>query len=153
MTTRSELLWASNNEYRKRLSLLMGHFRLLSKILEAQPQDVGPLPQIWDILEDIDADQHNWRHTYYYREDGLTKRRIVTDPDAIENALFTFSRMMNKHLRHYDALLSLINSIPRPEPTLTRVINDGDLWDMCLEELASLAQFDTFVQEHTESNR
>ncbi|MBN2472733.1 MAG: hypothetical protein JXN59_18565 [Anaerolineae bacterium] len=152
METTSEALWEINNEYRKRLSLLMGHMQLLEQLLRAQgaaePALRAAIRRIRAALEDIDADHHNWRHTYYYREPAhMDRRRMVDDPAAVLAALETFARMLDGHLQAFSDIRATMRSLPRPPETLTRVIKGGDLWGMCLEEIETLAAFDRFVAD------
>lgn len=150
--TKVEALWELNNEYRKQLSLLMGHMNLLEQLLKmqdnAEPALRAAIRHIRAILEDIDADHHNWRHTHFYQaETGATRRRMVDTPEAVLKALQIFSIMLGKHLRSFDAIAAMMADLPQPDPTLTRVIKGGDLWEMCLEELETLATFDAFMHE------
>ena len=127
MANLSEALWDINNEYRKRLSLLMGHMRLLEQIIKiksgSEPGLRAAIRRVRATLEEIDADHHDWRHTYFYREpeDGR-KRRMVVDPDAVQLALRTFSGMLSEHLNHFDTIAQTMADLPRPDPSLTRVI-------------------------------
>lgn len=147
-----DALWEINNEYRKRLSLLMGHMKLLEQLLlmqdHAEPALRAAVRHIRATLEDIDADHHEWRHTYFYRlPEDAEKRRMVTDPAAVRGALETFSKMLSAHLRHYDDISGALNDLPRPDPSLTRVIRGNDLWQMCLDGVESLASYDAFVHD------
>ncbi len=147
MATASEVLWEINNEYRKRLSLLMGHMQLLEQLLKAQgsaePALRAAIRRIRAALEDIDADHHNWRHTYYYRETAaMERRRMVDHPAAVQTALETFATMLRGHLPRFADIRATMHALPRPSAALTRVIRGGDLWEMCLEEIEVLAAFD-----------
>ncbi len=148
----NEALWEINNEYRKRLSLLMGHMKLLEHLLHMQgnvePALQAAIRRVRVTLEDIDADHHEWRHAYYYQvPDGGHKRRMVSHPQAVQLALQTFSAMLSEHLAALNAIAATVRGLPRPAPSLTRVIKGGDLWQMCLEGLESLATYDQFVRD------
>ncbi|MFC1959757.1 hypothetical protein ACFLYO_03500 [Chloroflexota bacterium] len=150
--SKAEALWEINNEYRKRLSLLMGHMNLLEQILKmqdnAEPALRAAIRHIRATLEDIDADHHNWRHTHFYQpEEGSARRRMVDADAAIMKALQTFTVTLSSHLRHFDAIAETMAAMPQPDPALTRVIKGGNLWDMCLNELEALAAFDVFVHD------
>ncbi len=152
MGSRSEALWEINNEYRKRLSLLMGHMKLLEELLKmqgsAEPALRATIRRIRATLEEIDADQHEWRHRYFYMQpEGEYKRRMVADPDAVDLALRTFADMFDSHARLFADIALVVRDLPRPDPTLTRVIKGNDLWTMCQEGVADLAAYDRFVQE------
>lgn len=147
MGTASEALWEINNEYRKRLSLLMGHMQLLEQLLKtqgsAEPALRAAIRRIRAALEDIDADHHNWRHTYYYRESAdMERRRMVDHPAAVQAALETFAAMLRGHQPQFASIRATMHALPRPPAALTRVIRGGDLWEMCQEEIAALATFD-----------
>lgn len=151
MATESEALWEINNEYRKRLNLLMGHMKLLEQLLKmqgsAEPAVRAAIRRIRATLEDVDADHHNWRHTYYYQEIAETdRRRMVDDTDAIYTALEVFVEMMVRHLQDFTSVLATMLGLRRPPEEMTRVIKGGDLWAMCLDELESLATFDQFMR-------
>ncbi len=151
MAVSPDVLWEINNEYRKRLSLLMGHMNLLEQILKAQgsaqPALRAAIRRIRATLEEIDADHHNWRHAHFYRLDENGDRRMVTEPDAVLRALETFLALLDRHLGHFRLIAEALADLPRPDPALTRVIRGGDLWQMCLEELEALATYDQFVEE------
>lgn len=151
MATESEALWEINNEYRKRLSLLMGHMKLLEQLLKmqsnAEPALRAAIQRIRAMLEDVDADHHNWRHTFYYREVAeMERRRMVDGSDALYVALETFAEMMVRHLQEYNRIQAIMLGLPRPPEEMTRVIKGGDLWVMCLDEMDSLATFDQFMR-------
>ncbi|GAB4575936.1 MAG: hypothetical protein Kow0077_29930 [Anaerolineae bacterium] len=150
MATPAEALWEINNEYRKRLSLLMGHLKLLEQLLIQQP-DTGPtlrmvLRNLRAMLEDADADHHTWRHTYYYQAgDDVARRRMVDDPAAVRRALTEFTVMLSQHTPQFVRAYSMFTGLPRPPEHLTRLVKDNDLWAMCLTELQALVFFDRFV--------
>lgn len=151
MTTLSDALWEINNEYRKQLSLLMGHMKLLEELLKmqgnAEPALRAAIRRVRATLEDVDADHHGWRHTYYYQIDGEQRRRMVNGEAKISRALETFSDMFSEHLRDFEMITETMAGLPRPDPALTRVIKGSDLWQMCLDELETLATFDKFVND------
>ncbi len=152
MTSSTEALWEINNEYRKRLSLLMGHMKLLEELLKVQgsadPALRAAIRRARATLEEIDADHHEWRHTFYYQQpEDQQKRRMVTDPAAVRRALQTFQGMLGEHLAQYAAIAQTLAALPRPDPALTRVIRHNDLWEMCVEGIQGLAAYDRFVQE------
>jgi hypothetical protein len=152
MSATGDALWEINNEYRKRLSLLMGHMKLLEQLLKmqgnAEPALRAAIRRVRATLEDVDADHHEWRHRYFYRYDpGAEKRRMVGDDESIMKALRTFSVMLSRHLNYFDTIIETLDDLPRPDPTLTRVIKGGDLWAMCRDETESLATYDQFVNE------
>lgn len=156
MTTASEALWEINNEYRKQLSLLMGHMKLLEQLLQAQgnaePALRAAIRRIRAALEDIDADHHNWRHTYYYQESNdMDRRRMVNQSAAVQIALEIFATMLTDHKQTFASLQATMLRLPRPAEALTRVIKGADLWEMCMAEIADLATFDRFVNSQVES--
>lgn len=151
MATQAEALWEINNEYRKRLSLLMGHMKMLEQLLKmqsnAEPALRAAIRRMRATLEDVDADLHNWRHTFYYQESAeAERRRMVDGSDALFTALETFADMMVRHLQEFTRVQATMLGLPRPPEELTRVIKGGDLWGMCLNEMESLATFDQFMR-------
>ncbi|GEM_PF-1887741 len=152
MASPSEALWEINNEYRKRLSQLMGHMKLLEQLLQmhggTDPGLRAAIRRIRATLEEIDVDHHEWRHTYFYRlPEGQHKRRMVSTPVAVRLALTTFDRMLQTHLEHFDAIAQTLDSLPRPDPSLTRVIKGNDLWELCMAGAESLVTYDRFMRE------
>lgn len=151
-----DALWEINNEYRKQLTLLMSHMKLLEELLKmqgrAEPALRAAIRRFRAALEEIDADQHEWRHRYFYvKPAGEDRRRMVSDPEAIELALQTFRHMYAGHAPQFNLLARTFEELPRPDPALTRVIKGGDLWLMCQEEVAALADYDRFIQAQLES--
>lgn len=152
-----DALWEINNEYRKRLSLLMGHMKLLEQILKAQgnaePALRAAIRRVRATLEEMDADHHDWRHRYFYQApEGENRRRMVNTPDAVQIALRTFSAMFSDHLHELDRVHQTMGELPRPDPAMTRVIKGGDLWEMCLDGVESLATYDRFVHDVLSGN-
>ena len=150
-----DALWEINNEYRKQLSLLMGHLKLLEELLKmqghAEPALRAAIRRFRGALEEIDADQHDWRHRYFYMKPaGEDRRRMVADRAAIDLALQTFRHMYAGHARQYAQISQTFASLARPDPALTRVIKGSDLWLMCQEEVAELADYDRFIQAQLE---
>ncbi len=154
MSNPSEALWEINNEYRKRLSQLMSHMKLLEQLLvmqgRAEPGLRAAIRRIRAVLEEIDADHHDWRHTYFYRPpEGEEKRRMVSDPAAVQKALRTFDVMFNGHAQRFEAIAATMSSLPRPDPALTKVIRQSDLWQMCLDGVESLATYAEFMRSQS----
>ena len=152
MVNLGDALWEINNEYRKQLSLLMGHLKLLEELLrlqgQAEPAVRAAIRRFRAILEDIDADHHDWRHTYFYtRPDGSDKRRMVGEPAAIDQALRTFTQMYRDHALQFKTMQRAFGDLPRPDPALTRVLKGSDLWEMCLTETAALAGYRAFLAQ------
>jgi ribosomal protein S21 len=146
-----DALWEINNEYRKQLTLLMSHMKLLEELLKvqgrAEPGLRAAIRRFRAALEEIDADQHEWRHRYFYMKPaGEDRRRMVSDPAAIELALQTFRQMFAGHAQQYALIAQTFAGLARPDPALTRVIKGGDLWLMCQEEVAELAGYGRFIQ-------
>lgn len=103
-------------------------------------------------LEEIDADQHEWRHRYFYMKPaGEDRRRMVADPAAIELALQTFRHMHAGHAQQFAQIMQTFEALPRPDPALTRVIKGSDLWLMCREEVVELANYDRFIHAQLEN--
>jgi hypothetical protein len=152
MTTQTDALWEINNEYRKRLSMLMGHMKLLEQMLmmrnNAEPALRATIRFIRSTLEDIDADLHEWRHKYFYVHPGDDgKRRMVSEADNVMHAIKTFIAMLEGHLQQFDSIQAIMAEQHRPNPEYTRVIKGGDLWDMCQYDIDALLRYDQFVND------
>ncbi len=148
----NDALWEINNEYRKRLSLLMGHMKLLEQLLKmqgnAEPALRAAIRRVRATLEEMDADHHDWRHCYFYQApEGDNRRRMVTSPEAVQLALRTFSAMFSDHLHELDRVTATMADLPRPAPAMTRVIKGSDLWEMCLDGVEALTTYDHFVHD------
>lgn len=150
MADLSNALFDINNEYRKRITRVLGHLTLLEGMIRtnsgAEPGLRAALRRMRATLEAVSADHSQWRHAYFYRQATDSQQRMVAEPREVQRALRAFSQMLGQHLTDFDLILDTLDTLPRPDPSLTRVLKNQDLWLLCREGIEGLARYDQYAQ-------
>ncbi len=149
MTTPSDLLWRTNNEYQKRLKQAKTYLSLLEQLVIMQGRDAHTLNALHHALDQIDTlnnEHRDWRYRYYY--ESLETRRMVQSIHAVHQALAHFSRMRARHQYNLNQIETLLLRLQRPDPVITQTPT-GDLWQMTQHALIDLNHFDDYMQSLT----
>lgn len=138
----AEFLWRLNREYVNRLARARSYLDLLEQMLvgsgAGDTELFLTLQQMRIFLDSLSEEQRQWCYRDFYA--SPQSKRVVQNTRAIERALISFDQMHAQHRRDLTELAALLDRLPRPAPTVTRVPT-GDLWDMMRQALAELADF------------
>ncbi len=146
MTSSTDRLWRSNNEYRKRLEHAKIYLNLLEQLVLMQRQDehvLATLQQALTQVEQMIAEHRQWRYQYYYA--STDSQRMVQSHSAINQALATFARLRRRHDQQLQNIRTLLHHLQRPNPVITKVPT-GDLWQLSQFALQDLCGFDDYLQ-------
>ncbi len=158
MIDSADALWQLNTEYTQRLARARSSLELVGRLLAQHvgepasyddPDVSAAVKQLFAVLDycndrlNLITNEHrDWRYRYFY--ESPDSRRVVQEDAAIRQALIRFSKMRTHHERMLRELAMLIDAVPRPNPTITRVPN-ADMWEMMRAAIAQLLDFSGFM--------
>ena len=146
MTRPTDLLWRTNNEYRKRLEQAKTYFNLLEQLVLMQNADEHLMVALQQALMQVDqmiAEHRQWRYRYYYA--STSTQRMVQTHDAVNRALVQFNKLRVRHEQELQSIRAMLHHLQRPDPIVTRVPS-GDLWQLGEVALQDLSGFDDYLQ-------
>lgn len=150
MIVSAETLWRLNQEYGNRLAKARTYYELLDQLVTERggiaddERLMAVLQYMGAHLNGLKEEYRGWRYTYFY-ETADTKRMVQSE-SAIRRAISAFARMRTRHEQYLTELFGALDTIRRPDPLITTVPPNGDLWDMTRYALYELLDFGSYAE-------